>query len=95
MTTPQDSQQSVNLEDVSSETGPVHRQNTNDRLDISIGIYVWTTFAGLLALRPPVSRWRVFTFFFFFPIALILLGITLCLQKYKRNWFMIDSGSKN
>ena len=68
----------------------LHDAPTEDSI-LYIHWYVWTTFAGLLVLRPPIGMWSVF----FFPIALILLGITLCLQKYKRNWFMIDSGSKN
>ena len=28
-------------------------------------------------------------------LALTLLGVTLCLQKYKRDWFHIESGSRN
>ena len=27
--------------------------------------------------------------------AIILLGITLCFEKYKRHWFLIESGSTN
>ena len=72
----------------------LHDAPTEDSI-LYIHWYVWTTFAGLLALRPPISIFRVSIFFSLFPIALILLGITLCLQKYKRSWFMIDSGSKN
>ena len=72
----------------------LHDAPTEDSI-LYIHWYVWTTFAGLLALRPPVGIWRDYIFFILCPTALILLGITLCLQKYKRNWFMIDSGSKN
>ena len=72
----------------------LHDAPTEDSI-LYVHWYVWTTFAGLLALRPPIGTFTVYTFFNLFPIALILLGITLCLQKYKRNWFMIDSGSKN
>ena len=72
----------------------LHDAPTEDSI-LYVHWYVWTTFAGLLALRPSVGIFRVYTSFSLFPIALILLGITLYLQKYKRNWFMIDSGSKN
>ena len=27
--------------------------------------------------------------------AIIFLGVTLCIQRYKRHWFLIDSGSRN
>jgi hypothetical protein len=28
-------------------------------------------------------------------LPLLLLGVTLCIQRYKRRWFLTDSGSKN
>ena len=72
----------------------LHDAPTEDSV-LYVHWYIWTTFAGLLAIRSPNTTWRTLTFFVLFPIALILLGITLCLQKYKHKWFMIDSGSKN
>ena len=41
--------------------------------------YVWTTFAGLLIVRLPTGFISTFLFIFV-PIALILLGTTLCLR---------------
>ena len=31
----------------------------------------------------------------YLPVALVFLGITLCLQRYRRHWFLIESGFKN
>ena len=28
-------------------------------------------------------------------LPLLLLGVTLCIQRYKHQWFLIDSGSRN
>ena len=71
----------------------LHDAPTEDSI-LYVHWYVWTTFAGLLIVRLPTGFISTF-FFILFPIALILLGTTLCLQKYKRNWFIVDSGSKN
>ena len=71
----------------------LHDAPTEDSI-LYVHWYVWTTFAGLLIVRLPIRFISTF-FFILFPIALILLGTTLCLQKYKRNWFIVDSGSKN
>ena len=60
--------------------------------------YVWTSYAGLLPMR---MGFNIFgASFILFNACLILLpvpllGITLCIQRYKRHWFFIDSGSKN
>ena len=58
--------------------------------------YVWTIYAGFLLIRLPI----VFdSMTFLVPLgpglAPILLGITLCIQKYNRKSFLIDSGSRN
>ena len=29
------------------------------------------------------------------PVALLILGITLCLQRYRQHWFLIEPGSRN
>ena len=60
--------------------------------------YVWTSYAGLLPMRMGFNIFGgAFIFFsvFFFLLPLPLLGVTLCVQRYKRHWFLIDSGSKN
>ena len=71
----------------------LHDAPTEDSI-LYVHWYVWTTFAGLLIVRLPTGFIST-VFFILFPIALILLGTTLCLQRYKRNWFIVDSGSKN
>ena len=65
--------------------------------------YVWTNQVGLFLFRLPSA---VFSYDFtkymacaatsvFTLVAFILLGITLCFEKYKRHWFLIESGSTN
>ena len=59
--------------------------------------YVWTVFFGSLINRWPMGVVSNY-FFLFIPFAvlvLILLGITLSVYKCKRNFFEIDSGSRN
>ena len=58
--------------------------------------YVWTTFAGLLIIRLMTGVLiGILNGTHLLPIALILLGITLWLQRHKQNWFIVDSGSNN
>ena len=58
--------------------------------------YVWTTFAGLLIIRLMTGvNIGIVNGTFLLPIALILLAITLWLQRCKQNWFIVDSGSNN
>ena len=66
--------------------------------------YVWTNQVGLFLLRLPSAIFsgndiNKYTAYATTPIlalaALILLGITLCFEKYKRHWFLIESGSTN
>ena len=57
--------------------------------------YVWTIYAGSLIVRLPFV-FSVRSSFVFVPgLAPVLLGITLCIQKYNRRSFLIDSGSRN
>ena len=74
-----------------------------ESLKLYIHWYVWTNQVGLFLLRLPSAS--IFNDFFksiayasspvLVLLALILLGITLCLEKYKRRWFLIESGSAN
>ena len=69
--------------------------------------YVWTTFVGSVLIRLPSalssSKYNPdfdygFVYAFsplYVPVALIFLGITLCLQRYRHHWFLIESGFKN
>ena len=67
--------------------------------------YVWTNQVGLFLFRLPSAVFSgydsiKYTTYAATPVltlvALILLGITLCFEKYKRNWFLIEpSGSTN
>ena len=60
--------------------------------------YVWTSYAGLLPLEMGFNI--VGNAFFVYSFCLMslpfmLLGITLCIERYKRQWFLTDTGSKN
>ena len=60
--------------------------------------YVWTSYAGLLPMEIVFNA--IGSPFFMYSwglilLSLLLLGITLCLQRYKYEWFLTDTGSKN
>ena len=64
--------------------------------------YVWTNQVGLFLLRLPAvfsGDYIKYIAYAATPVlvlaALILLGITLCFEKCKRHWFLIESGSTN
>ena len=63
--------------------------------------YVRTIYAGSLIIRLPFVFYNNFMIFLFLlalgpGLAPILLGITLCIQKYTNHrWFLMDSGSRN
>ena len=74
-----------------------------ESLKLYIHWYVWTNQVGLFLLRLPSASLfddglesiayassPVLVF-----LALILLGVTLCLERYKRRWFLIEPGSAN
>ena len=56
--------------------------------------YVWTINVGFFLFRLPFTN-IIGTSMIFIPLSLILLAITLCIQKRKPNWFSVDSGSRN
>ena len=60
--------------------------------------FVWTSYAGLLITKMGVNI--IGSMFSLYSVCLIsvpflFLGVTLCIQRYKRHWFLIDSGSRN
>ena len=65
--------------------------------------YVWTTFLGKFIIRLPFvlsfgSNITASLFELILPgIAIILIGVSLCIHKYKHSWFnfLIESGSRN
>ena len=61
--------------------------------------YVWTSYAGLMPLEILFNIDRevssLYSFFFMSLPFLLFMGITLCIQRYKRQWFLTDTGSKN
>ena len=58
--------------------------------------YVWTSYAGLLPALEIGFDFRLSTYTFgLMSLPLLPLGITLCIQQYKRQWFLTDTGSKN
>ena len=74
-----------------------------DSLILYIQWYVWTNQMGLFLIRVPY----VFAFGYgvvalvyasspaLVLLALVFLAATLCLEKYKRHWFLIEPGSTN
>ena len=63
--------------------------------------YVWTSYAGLLLVRVLVVSFNQYNIvllvycLLLIPLALIFLGISLCVQRYKCHWFLIESDSRN
>ena len=60
--------------------------------------YVWTSYAGLMPRKIQLNT--IGNTFLVFNVCLtfltfLLLGITLCIQRYKHQWFLTDRGSKN
>ena len=61
--------------------------------------YVWTSYAGLLPLEIgliySIGYFILLFSFCLVSLPLLLLGATLCIQRYKRQWFLTDTGSRN
>ena len=60
--------------------------------------FVWTSYAGLLPIK--IGFNIIGNSFILFSasllsLPLLLLEVTLCIQRYKHHWFLIDTGSKN
>ena len=57
--------------------------------------YLWTSYVGLFLIR--ILSFDALFFLFsplLIPVALLILGITLCLQRYRQHWFLIEPGSR-
>ena len=82
----------------------LHDAPTEDSV-LYIHWYVWTCFVGVFAVKfpllalPSLSYGFKLQYVLIYPVLFIvtiqLLGITLCMQRYKRNWFLIESGFEN
>ena len=79
----------------------LHDAPTDDSA-LYIHWYVWTVYVGLFIVRvefaivyEQASMLSVLIFPSVILLALLLLGIMLCIYKYKHNFFLIDSGSRN
>ena len=75
----------------------LHDAPTEDSV-LYIHWYVWTSYAGILPMKLGFSISHSFFFYYslcFLSLPLLFLGVTLCIQQYKRHWFLIDSGSRN
>ena len=60
--------------------------------------YVWTSYAGLLPMKFAPSIFGDISLAFspcFILLPIVFLGVTLCIQRYKHHWFLIDSVSRN
>ena len=74
-----------------------------ESLILYIHWYVWTSQVGLLLIRLPsafdfddsVKHLLYVVSPLLVLLALVFLGVTLCLEKYKRHWFLIEPGSTN
>ena len=78
-------------------TDQLHDAPTEDII-LYIHWYVWTCYAGLLPMKLGFNIIGD-EFIVYSPCLILLplpiLGATLCIQRYKRHWFLMDSGSKN
>ena len=55
--------------------------------------YVWTSYAGLLPMKFAPSIFGDISLAFspcFILLPIVFLGVTLCIQRYKHHWFLID-----
>ena len=78
-------------------TDQLHDAPTEDTI-LYIHWYVWTSYAGTLPMKlgfDIIGGGFIIFSAFLVLLSLPLLGVTLCIQRYKRHWFLIDSGSKN
>ena len=60
--------------------------------------YVWTSYAELLPMEIGFNAFRSLFVLYssgLMLLPLLLLGPTLCIQRYKLKWFLTDTGSKN
>ena len=76
----------------------LHDAPTEDSI-LYIHWYVWTSYAGLLPMKLGFTIGNMSTGLSFslcsISLPLVFLGVTLCIQQYKRHWFLTDSGSRN
>ena len=75
----------------------LHDASTDDSV-LYVHWFVWTNYVGLI----PMEIGSVIfgsEFIELIPclifLALPILGMTLCIERYKRHWFLIDSGFRN
>ena len=70
-------------------------------LTLYIHWYVWTSQVGLFLIRLPTafgSSYAIYTYIcspLLLVLAFFFLGVSLCLEKYKRHWFLIEPGNTN
>ena len=50
--------------------------------------YIWTLFLGSLVVRIPLVAWSYLYTITCLATAPLALGITLCIHRYKRNWYL-------
>ena len=85
----------------------LHDAPTDDSV-LYIHWYVWTCYVGVFNVHLPlltqalsedagtlIIRLSFVLYGVTIALALSLLGVTLCVQRYKRNWFLIESGFGN
>ena len=72
----------------------LHDAPTEDSI-LYIHWYVWTSYLGVMPIK--LFSALIGTIPFLFPPFLMFpfLGIALCIQRYKHNWFLVNSGSRN
>ena len=70
-------------------------------LTLYIHWYAWTSQVGLFLIRLPGAFGSIYTYLIYIcsPLLIVLafffLAVSLCLEKYKRHWFLIEPGNTN
>ena len=82
----------------------LHDAPTDDSM-LYIHWFVWTVYFGLFIVRSPELLIRILNFTSFtiafilcalaFPIAIIFIGLMLCVYRRKSNYFLIETGCRN
>ena len=70
--------------------------SSSEDLVLFIHWYVWTTYLGILLRTPFMFKLVTLTFIpCILPIFIFILGVSLCIQRWKKHQYLVDSGSRN
>ena len=72
------------------------RDSSSEDLVLYIHWYVWTTYLGTLLRTPFMFKLVALKYIpCILPLFIVILGASLCLQRWKKHWYLVDSGSRN